>query len=333
MTILPSRNRGHQSDAAKIRYEAELKEFCDLILQINTTLDFRAAARDWCYMLEPYRLGKDEFDACAAVIRNCRKSGMLPLEIVRDDTRRSFTDAIFIDDTSPEEEFERFVAGAKLFSEHYNPVPFWDYQDTFLMMLVEKSALYELFKPICDQFHIQIANAGGWTELNQRAYAMRQFEQHEAEGRDIVLLYCGDHDPHGLLISDKIKKNMRDMFGAVRWSPDDLVIDRFGLNYDFIERHDLTWIDGLMTGGGKDLANARHPDHKKPYVQDYLAKFGTRKVEANALVVNPDAGRELCRETIAKYIYRSGVEQWRHETDGRRLIVKSKINELVGAGR
>lgn len=55
------------------------------------------------------------------------------------------------------------------------------------------------------------------------------------------------------------------------------------------------------------MDDPRHADHNKPYVQSYLAQFGARKVEANALVVRPDAGRQLCRDSIARYIDPPGI--------------------------
>jgi hypothetical protein len=36
--------------------------------------------------------------------------------------------------------------------------------------------------------------------------------------------------------------------------------------------------------------------------KDYIARYGVRKVEANALVVDPLAGRLLCRAAILKYV-------------------------------
>jgi len=36
-----------------------------------------------------------------------------------------------------------------------------------------------------------------------------------------------------------------------------------------------SWIDNLETGSGKDLANPKHPDHHKEYVQGYLTKSVT----------------------------------------------------------
>jgi hypothetical protein len=114
-------------------------------------------------------------------------------------------------------------------------------------------------------------------------------------------------------ISNWLHDNLRALAGAaartlrvdveeVEAMIEELEIDRFGLNYDFIEAQGLTWIDNLETGSGGDLASPRHPDHFKPYVQDYLRRYGSRKCEANALVVRPEAGRKLCADWINRYV-------------------------------
>jgi hypothetical protein len=43
-----------------------------------------------------------------------------------------------------------------------------------------------------------------------------------------VLLYCGDHDPGGLHLSDHLRSNFGDLSGAVGWGPENLIIERFG---------------------------------------------------------------------------------------------------------
>jgi len=98
------------------------------------------------------------------------------------------------------------------------------------------------------------------------------------------------------------RKNLTDLGGAVGWSPDNLIITRFGLNADFIKRHGLTWIDNLETSSGKQLDDPDHADHYKAYVREYIKQFGVRKCEANALVVEPEIGRDLCREAILKHV-------------------------------
>ena len=129
---------------------------------------------------------------------------------------------------------------------------------------------------------------------------MRRFQEHERRGRRPILLYCGDHDPVGLQIPESLPGHFAKLEKAVGWSPENLTIERFGLKADFIEEHDLIWIDGLLTSSGKDLGDPRHKHHRHDHVQRYIRQFGKRKVEANALVVRPDAGRQLCRDAIVK---------------------------------
>jgi hypothetical protein len=100
---------------------------------------------------------------------------------------------------------------------------------------------------------------------------------------------------------------------------DNVIVERFGLNYDFINANRLAWIDGLSTGSGKRLDDIGHPDHKREYVQSYLKNYcpdwvppvdnrhpgtGARKCESNALVVRPRAARKLCLEAILRYLRR-----------------------------
>jgi hypothetical protein len=106
-------------------------------------------------------------------------------------------------------------------------------------------------------------------------------------------------------------------------------VDCFGLNYDIIVKHGLTWIDGLITGSGEDLGNPKHPDHFKPYVRDYIKKYDKKKVEANALLVDPAAGRALCRAAILKYVDQSKVNQWKRERDRLRRQVRDLLPEAL----
>jgi hypothetical protein len=201
-------------------------------------------------------------------------------------------------------------------------------------MMVEKIDLKTLFSPVCSQFLIPIANSKGWSDINSRADMMRRFAEHEAAGRQCVLLYCGDHDPVGLTISETLRSNMADLSGAVGWSPVNLIIDRFGLNADFIEAQRLTWIDGLVTGSGKDLADPRHPDHRKPYVQNYIARFGKRKVEANALVVRPQAARQLCLDAILRYLPADAPDRYRATLrEPREKLRQAIVKAIAGEGR
>ena len=137
--------------------------------------------------------------------------------------------------------------------------------------------------------------------------------------------FAGDHDPGGLLITETMRKNLDDLAEAVGWSPENLIIIRFGLNADFIAEAGLTWIDNLETSSGKRLDDPGHRDHGKDYVQDYIALFGARKCEANALVVAPDLGRELFRNAILQHVDEDAPARHRERLDAERERLRRAV--------
>jgi hypothetical protein len=292
-------------------------------------LDFQVSGRGWCYLLEEHGLAKGDFNAAQRLINDCRKSGLLPLDICAEDGKREFDHLERIDTTTPEREARVIVDMVRLLPRRYTPVSFWEAQTHYVQMLVEKIDLRSLFSRVCSHYRVPLANAAGWADINSRAAMMRRFATWQERGKQCVLLYCGDHDPGGLNISGFLRANLADLSDAVGWSPDDLIIDRFGLNFDFIEAQGLTWIDNLETGSGGRLDDPGHADHLKPYVQDYIRRFGVRKVEANALVTRPEAGRELCREAILRYVAENAPERYLEELKPLRDEVGARVLELL----
>jgi hypothetical protein len=53
-----------------------------------------------------------------------------------------------------------------------------------------------------------------------------------------------------------------------------------------------------------------HPNHRLPYVQDYLRQFGARKCEANAIVTTPNAARQLVRDAIEGVLGTDALERF-----------------------
>jgi hypothetical protein len=75
-----------------------------------------------------------------------------------------------------------------------------------------------------------------------------------------------------------------------------------------------------------------HPDHFKPYVQNYIREFGARKVEANALVVRPEAGRKLCRDAILRHVPRTAIVKFEHQINVRQEQARREIARLRSEG-
>ena len=329
-SLLPKLPPHRPSAATKAAYRDKVAAFCATILEVQSRLDFKVGSRGWAYILEGERLiDKDEIDAAQALINDCRKSGDLPLDICSEDDKRA-ADNLEDLDADPRQRADEIFDYIRTAENYYTPFSFWDDLDVYVQEAVEKSNLKSLFTKVCAEFCMPIANIGGWGDLNVRAGFMQRFKEKEAEGKTCTLLYCGDFDPGGLHISEFLRSNLEDMARAVGWSPDNLIIERFGLDYDFIERHGLTWIDNLATAKGEyPLDDKRHPDHFKPYVQDYLRKYGVRKVESDALLKVPEIGRELCRQAILKYVPANAPRNYRKKLKPTRADLRRELDRLL----
>ncbi len=324
---IPKRKRGRPSASAEAAYESQMTAFCDFIKTTAAKLDFRPSARGWAYLLENERLiDKCDLDSAQDRINDARKSGALPLDICSEDAKRAWHNTENLDSEDPADEADRIHRSVKAWIAEYQPRSFWTGQPYYLQLIVEKIDLRELFLPVCERWHIPIANGGGWSDLNLRGELMTRFRDNLEKGQIPVVLYCGDFDPVGLQIGDTLRTNIEQLSTAVGWDADGLVIDRFGLNFDFIQKHKLTWIDNLQTSGKgaiNDLADPRHKHHLFPHVQDYLAKYGARKVEANALVTRAQAARDLCEAAIRRYMVEADLpERFEQELEPEREALR-----------
>jgi hypothetical protein len=329
LITIPRRNKGRQSAQAEAQFKSSLDSFYRALIEIDKGLPFKVSSRGWCYVLEEYGLTKGDFKSAQDLINDGRKTGGLPIDFTALDGGRAFDCVEFIDGTTPDEE-ANFIIGCALEGHtNYNPVSFWDYQDFYVELMVEKIDLKSMFQEQCQRYSIPVANAKGWSDINMRNQIIQRFKKAEAKGKLPVLLYCGDFDPAGINISNTIAKNFDDLSQATGWTSENLIIDRFGLNYDFIQDNNLSWVNNLITGSGEDLASPSHKNHNDMWVQDYISKYGVRKVEANALITRIEAGRDLFSDTLAKYLDGEGIRKYEKDLKSERERVAGLVLEKM----
>lgn len=306
----------------KSRYsDRDLQDFADTLQELSHQIGFKVSARGWAYIMEQRRMiNKDQFDKVNTLINTCRKKGYLPINFVAEDSAREFQGVEKFDGDDVYKRAMNWLRWSLEVDEDLD-MSWWENEEYYIQMVVEKVDLVTLFAPVCERYKIPIANSKGWSSMLQRATYARRFKEAERRGLECVLLYFGDHDPDGLRISEFLRKNLKDV-SHVTWSdgtsgynPKNLIIERFGLNYEFIENHTLTWIDNLITGGGKNLASPNHRNYRMEYVQEYLTEVGERKCEANAIVVLPDLARRECHKAIQKYLGEDALERFDTKRD------------------
>ncbi len=288
-------------------YERMLGEFAAEMKRINDqrTEKIRPSGRGWGYVLEGLGLcDKGQFEAVAKAINDCRKIGTLPIiDFVaedQDETRHFHGLMQAADPVRALLDLREQVKGT--FDALVSlTTDYWDGEKYYVMMVVEKGDILNLFKPVCEEYKVPVVSSKGWYPITLRAQIAILSKKAEARGLTPVVLLFYDHDPGGLKISDRFRKNLKDCERGTGWSPDRLIIDRFGLNADAIEKYHLTWIDNLKSSSGREVNDP-----------EYIKRFGRRKCESNALFRNDEtlrAGRALCRQAIEKYLGKDALQR------------------------
>jgi hypothetical protein len=327
--------------------DKELRDFADALKAYPAP---KISARGWGYQLETDLLiTKGQLDRVEKLVGMCIKKGFLPVDFVLQEDARKFAGIEHPETQTPVEYMKGYLEAVLDCGDWYTP-DWWDGERYYIQMIVEKIDLKMLFEPICAEYHIPIATTKGWSSRLQRAEYARRFKEGEERGLKAVLLVCGDFDPDGVRISDFIMSNLLDLKdivwedGTTGYDPTDLEIFRFGLNYDFIVENKLTWVKGLETSSGKDLALPSHKNHWMQYVQDWLKQYGAKKCEANAVLKGEERRAKaikLCQKAIESYLggdallrFRSKrqevlneMEDMRQKTGLRESVVKA-VDEI-----
>lgn len=310
-----------------------LYDFADMLSDMSRSIGFKVSSRGWCYLMEQAgHIDKSQFGKIEDIINRCRREGILPVDFVAEEDARAFS-GVHVPTEGGVDSTLKWMLRDVLDGHKYYTPDWWIGEDYYIQILVEKIDLKTVFSPVTEKFHAPIANAKGWSSILQRAEYSRRFKEAEDRGMQCVLIYCGDHDPDGLRISDTIRKNL-EQIKDVRWDdgqtgydPSDLIIDRIGLNYDFIKENNYTWIDNLITGSGKNLASRSHPNYRLPYVQEYLGSIGERKCEANAIVTTPVKAKELIAGSLMKYLGVDALDRFKLKEEAVREEYGTLLND------
>ncbi|MBA7548892.1 hypothetical protein ES705_41360 [subsurface metagenome] len=330
---------GGQKRGAKEEYIDSLRVFAEDMKKMQAEVGFNMSARGWCYVLEQFGLDKGDFETGQGWIRKCRVRGFLrPGFILEDESHEVEGQS---DEKQSVENYvegqydiwqdaEKDFRGSWMF---YNGVSFWEGQDRFIQLLVEKSDLKSLFRGICERYRMPAGNLHGFGSMEQKAVMARNFQLAEREGKEPVLFACTDFDPPGLCISDLLKGDFEEFSTFTGWDPKSLKVERIGLGYNFIQDNHLNWIENLKSASGKDMTSATHETwiKNKYHIHEYVAQYGARKCEANAIVVAPKLGRKMLQDAIDKWLGKNAFDDYEEHLEveqGRaKQLIKDKLND------
>lgn len=310
----------------------------EAIERLSAETGYKFGPRGWAYYAEGMGLiTKGEFDRFENLLTDMRKAGELDPDVIEPDGSRIATEVQdFEASAEPPEAYARAAVNdigdqLRSWAEIYHSNGYWEGLDFYVEMIVEKKDLVQIFRSTADRYNVRITNGKGDTDIHTRLALLKRFRDHSEAGRTCVLLAIGDHDPKGLHIVQGLQRTIMSCTNikGLDWTFPYFEVVNIGLTERQVFDLDLMRITNLETGGGRDLSDPRHPDHQKPYVRDYIDRFGIWKCEANALVGHPQKARDLLQEAINKYIPVDHPDIVKDENEPGQAAVRTEIARLM----
>ena len=153
------------------------------------------------------------------IISDARLAGMIDWEMIKDRGRSVVHPAHW---NNPAEIVD---ACAKQFR-----VDRWENQPCYVEVMVEKQALEGILEPVCRKLDIPFTSNKGYSSSSAMYEASKRFLRAADEGKELYVMYLGDHDPSGIDMS-------RDVLDRLELFTEQagVSVQRLALNMDQIE--------------------------------------------------------------------------------------------------
>lgn len=107
----------------------------------------------------------------------------------------------------------------------------WERQESYVEVWVEKDALSNVMDRACRKWHVPYLATKGYLSASEAWRAGQRFERKRAEGKNVIMIHLGDHDPEGI---DMTRDNEERL---VKYSQGVATVTRIALTMAQVEEH------------------------------------------------------------------------------------------------
>lgn len=228
-----------KSFAAKTR---SLIETCNAIVTDYLGRGFRLTLRQLYYQLVSRNIvpnTEKSYKHVGTAISDARLAGMMDWDAIEDRVRVPWARS----------EWSDLRALAESAIQSYR-LPRWRGQSNYVELWVEKDALAGVLRPLASEFHVTMMVNRGYSSQSAMYEASRRFRRADS-GRDLILLYLGDHDPSG----EDMVRDIRDrlsLMGA------DVDVRKIALTMDQVDEYNPPPNPAKMTDTRAEAYVAQH---------------------------------------------------------------------------
>ncbi len=255
-----------------------------------------ATVRGVCYQLFTRRLipdmGKNATDRVSRALTTARERGLIPWAWIVDETRE-------IEHRPGWEDPEAFMGTVwRAYRKDR-----WADQPARVMVVSEKGTVGGLLRPVIHAYGVPFGvyhGFGSATALNDLA------ERSVADHRPLTILYVGDHDPSGRVMSDQDIPARLARYGG------EATIARLAVTPEQIARHDLPTFSA-------------HDKAKDARYRWFLERHGERCCELDAL--DPTLLRATVEDAIRQHL---DLDRW-ERADAVEAVELASLREFLSA--
>ena len=213
---------------------------------------------------------QNEYAKLSALVTDARRSGLIDWDAIEDRTRylREYKALSGINEAIRQAAYQYSI-------------DLWEGQSCYVEVWVEKDALIDIVEKACNKYRVPFFSCRGFTSDSEIYKAGQRMRQIYVDGKDIILLHLGDHDPSGCEMSKDIQRRV-ELFGGLS---DKIDFQRIALNMDQIEEFN------------PPPNPAKETDTR---ASAYIEKYGPISWELDAL--DPATLTRLIQTTIEKYL-------------------------------
>lgn len=209
--------------------------------------------------------------------------------------------------SSPETVFEEAKEYLKECWEYYS-LPFWKDQPKYVEIWFEKQALSGIFDEATDGYHVVQLACKGYSSHTMGYELKKRLSRSQVQGKEIHIVYFGDHDPSGVDIYRFIQ-DMCERFGL------DIKFHRAGITTEQIEKYNIPPMMAKTTDSRYD---------------GFVAEHGTDVVELDAL--DPNVLIKIVREEIEKRLDHDIREKVMEEEEENQDKIKEMVENYISGG-
>jgi hypothetical protein len=194
----------------------------------------------------------ENYETLSTVISEARIAGMIDWDHIEDRGRVTHTQPAY----------KSLKSYLQQLTESYR-LNKWKAQKHYVEVMIEKQALEGVIYPTCERWGVPLTANKGYGSTSMM-YERGKYLQsmRDVEGKEIHVIYLGDHDPSGIDMSRDVQDRCEE------YSDGPVDVMRLALNFDQVQRHNLPENPTKM----KDSRAA-----------DYISKYGMSCWELDAL--------------------------------------------------